>query len=199
MDASRAVFRAGGAAEADVEWAIQNARVVLQGLQMRANEVGRDHSMADNVKWILDHNPGAKIVLWAHNTHVAGGGLPQDMMGSTLRRAYGQQMVVFGLTFNRGSFHAVQAGGGTVRVVTVPVAPPGTLDAMLASAAVPMFALPLGTAPAWFSEQRQSRLIGATYPDRQPYAHLRRLVPAAAFDALIFIDQTTAARRNPGL
>ena len=37
----------------------------------RRQLVSRDRSMADNVKWILDQNPNAKIVLWAHNGHVA--------------------------------------------------------------------------------------------------------------------------------
>ena len=32
----------------------------------------RDQCMAENVAWILDHAPkGSKIVLWAHNGHVA--------------------------------------------------------------------------------------------------------------------------------
>jgi erythromycin esterase-like protein len=35
-----------------------------------ANTVSRDRSMADNVEWITDHNPNAKIVIWAHNGHV---------------------------------------------------------------------------------------------------------------------------------
>jgi len=42
--------------------------------------------MADNVKWILDHNPKAKIVLWAHNGHVATEGFSYETMGSVLSR-----------------------------------------------------------------------------------------------------------------
>ncbi len=32
-------------------------------------------------------------------------------MGAALRKTYGDQMVVFGFAFNRGSFQAVSTGG----------------------------------------------------------------------------------------
>src|SRR6266568_502333 len=87
---------------------IQNARVALQCMQMRTNEVSRDASMADNVKWILDHSPGAKIVLWAHNGHVSTGGYRgYEPMGAALRKMFGSQMLVFGFAFNEGSFQAI--------------------------------------------------------------------------------------------
>ncbi|HJZ78422.1 MAG TPA: erythromycin esterase family protein, partial [Vicinamibacterales bacterium] len=53
LESGRAGYRARGATDLDVDWAIQHGRVVLQGMQMRANDVPRDRSMADNVKWIL--------------------------------------------------------------------------------------------------------------------------------------------------
>ena len=58
-------YRKKGATAKDIDWAIQNARVVIQCMQMRANQVTRDRSMADNIKWILDHSAGAKMVVWA--------------------------------------------------------------------------------------------------------------------------------------
>src|SRR5262249_6994699 len=74
LESGRAGYRTRGATDLDADWAVQHARVVLQAMQMRAGEVTRDQSMADNIKWILDHNPTAKIVLWAHNGHVADAG-----------------------------------------------------------------------------------------------------------------------------
>ena len=52
-------------------WAVQNARIVMQAMESRTGASSRDQSMAENVKWILEQNPKAKIVLWAHNGHVA--------------------------------------------------------------------------------------------------------------------------------
>jgi erythromycin esterase-like protein len=198
LESARERYRAVGTTDAEIDWAVQNARVVLQAMQMRSNEVSRDRSMAENVKWILDHNPKAKIVLWAHNGHVATGGFTYETMGTALRRMYGQEMVVLGFAFNQGSFQAIAQGGGGLKTMTVPPAKPETLDGTLASAGIPLFVVDVRKAPAWFKQPRGSRQIGAMYPEGEPYALVANLEPAAAFDALIFFERTTVARKNPG-
>jgi erythromycin esterase-like protein len=205
LETSREAYRQKGAAALDAEWAIQNARVVLQCMQMRAKEVTRDRSMADNVKWILDRSPGAKIVLWAHNGHVAAGGSPgYEPMGAALRKMYGDQMVVFGFAFNQGSFQAIRQGKG-LQDFTVPPAPAGSLDAMLAATGIPLFALDLRQSPksgpvaAWMSEPHRTRSIGAVYSEDSPSGYMADLVAPQSFDALLFVEKTTAARKNPGL
>ena len=198
LDEGRAGYRRAGASERDVEWAVQNARVVFQAAQMRAGQVSRDRSMADNVRWILDQNPGAKIVLWAHNGHVATEGFSYETMGAALRRIYGSEMVVFGLAFNQGSFQAIRQGGGGLTNFAVPPAPPGSFDATLAAARVPLFALDLRTAPEWLRQPRGSRQIGAVYPEGAPYALIGDIVAPKAYDAVLFVEATTVARKNPG-
>ena len=198
LQASREQYgKQAGARE--IEWAIQNARVVLQCMQMRANQVTRDASMAANVKWILDHSPGAKIVLWAHNGHVMTAG--NWSMGSALRGMYGDQMVVFGFSFNQGSFQAVSQQSG-LKDFTVPPAPAGSLDATLAASGIPLFALDLRAAPKtgpaaeWLHAAHATRSIGAVYPEDSPYAMIANQVAPEAFDALLFVEKTTAARKN---
>jgi erythromycin esterase len=198
LEAGRTTYRAKGAQDRDIDFAIRNARVVLQALQRRANEVSRDQSMADNVAWIAEQNPNAKIVLWAHNAHVAKGGFAFETMGAALRKMFGARMVVLGFAFNQGSFQARTQGGGALKNFTVPAAPRGSLDATLAAAGVPLFALDLRQAPAWFRKPRGSRQIGAVYPEGAPYAFLMNLQATAAYDAVLFVDKTTAARKNPG-
>jgi erythromycin esterase-like protein len=198
LESARAGYRTAGATDTDIEWTIQNARVVLQGMQMYANEVSRDRSMAENVKWILDRNPTAKIVLWAHNGHVATGGISSETMGAALRGMYGPEMVVFGLAFNQGSFQAITQGGGGLKNFTVPPARSETLDATLASAGIPLFVVDLRMAPPWFAQPRGSRQIGAMYPEGDPYALVANITPTAAFDAIAFFETTTVARKNPG-
>jgi len=197
LDAGRAGYRARGAADSDVDWAIQNARVVLQAMQMRTGVIDRDRSMAANIKWIADHNPSAKMVVWAHNGHVAAGGMPTPMMGSALRTMFGKEMVVFGFAFNQGSFQAIPQGGGSLKNFTVPPAKPDTLDGILAASKLPLFALNLRNAPAWFNEPHGSRQIGAVYPDGDAYAMVADIAAAKAFDALLFVESTTPARKNP--
>ena len=81
---------------------------------------------------------------------------------------------------------------------TVPPARTDTLDGTLAAAGIPLFALDLRDAPPWFHHPRGSRQIGAVYPEGDPYALVANIVPKDAFDALLFVDTTTAARKNPG-
>ena len=55
-------------------------------MQWRSGEAGHDRSMAENVKWILDHSNGAKVVVWSTNGHVAAGGFGDDLMGAYCER-----------------------------------------------------------------------------------------------------------------
>lgn len=196
LKSSKPAYLARGASAWDVEWATQNARVVLQSLQMKSREITRDHAMAENVEWILDQSPEAKVVLWAHNGHVA---TRAGMMGSELRRVYGNQMVVFGFAFDQGSFRAIEPNRG-LRNFTVASAPAGSLDATLAVSGIPIFALDLRHVPAdasvaaWLKEPHGTRSIGAVYSESWNY--FDDISPQANFDAILFVNHTTAALPN---
>jgi erythromycin esterase-like protein len=203
LEESRTAYTKKNVTAQDINWAIQNARVVLQCMQLRANQVTRDHSMADNIKWILDQNPAAKVVLWAHNGHVSTASDGRyDPMGASLRQMFGAQMVVFGFAFNQGSFQAVELGQG-LREFTVPPAPPGSLDATFAATGIPLFALDLRAAPktgpvgTWVSESHKTRNIGAFYSQDSADQYLLDLKAPQSFDVMLFVEKTTAARRNP--
>lgn len=195
MESSREKY--ANAAKKDVEWAIQNARVVLQCMQMRAKQVTRDDSMAANVKWILDQSPGAKMVVWAHNGHVE---TANGSMGSALRRAYGDQMVVFGFAFNQGSFQSRKPNGPLTKFTVAPA--PGSLDAMLASTGIPLFALDLRKAPKtgavadWFQSAHTTRSIGAIYSEDAGSTYLTPQIIPERCDALLFVEKTTSAVAN---
>jgi erythromycin esterase-like protein len=204
LEAGRDTYLKKDAAAKDIDWAIQNARVVLQCMQMRANQVTRDHSMAVNIKWILDHSPGAKMVVWAHNGHVQTSGLGYAPMGADLRQMFPNQMVVMGFSFNQGSFQARSQSTGELKNFTVPPAPEGSLDATLASTGLPRLALDLRQAPQtgpvadWFHTAHQTRSIGAVYPEDSPFAFLASFKAPEAFDAILFVANTTFAHKNPG-
>ena len=202
MDASRDKY----GANRDTDWAIQNARVVEQCMQGRADQVYRDASMATNIKWILDQNPGARSVLWAHNGHV-NFGHAQDKykpMGEWLRQWYGEQMVVFGFAFNQGSFQAIEQDKG-LHDFTIGPAPTDGFDAMLASAGIPLFALDLrqlpktGPAVDWFNRPHLARSIGAVYSESAAANYFRPLVAPQTFNVILYVDKTTAARKNGAL
>lgn len=208
LETARESYRTKGAAVREIDWAIQNARVVLQGLQLRMDEVARDRSMAENVKWILDQSPESKVVLWAHNAHVAKNAIawgsgPSEPMGSFLRKAFGDRMVVFGFAFNQGSFQALNQAGKGLKDFTVSPAPPGSLDAGLAAAAIPLFTVDLRRAPKSGSvarllrERHPSRNIGAFYSAANPERFWADINATDSFDALLFVEKTSAARKNP--
>ena len=196
LEQQRASYRALGATDRDIGWAIQNAQVILQAIQMRLGLVSRDRSMALNVKWILDHNPNEKIVLWAHNGHVARGRMSYRSMGEELHDMYGAQMVVLGFSFNRGSFQAIGARGGGLQNFTVASAPSGSFDALLGAPGIPLFALDLRNAPPALRETRATRQIGAVFASENETNYSSRISVPAVFDAILFVENTSAARPN---
>ncbi|HEV3253090.1 MAG TPA: erythromycin esterase family protein [Candidatus Acidoferrales bacterium] len=200
----RAGFLRSGLEVERVDWAIQNARMVMQYALLQSGEQSRDESMAENVEWIADHNPGAKIVLWAANGHVRYTAFPEfNPMGLYLRKRFGKGIVNFGFCFGEGSFRAVETGR-IPREFTVKPLPKGSLDGTLASSGIPLFALDLRNLPKdgpvarWFAKPRAMRNIGAVYSEKggdspDPIAITRW---PAAFDVILFVEKTTAAHGN---
>ncbi|NTX35989.1 erythromycin esterase family protein [Myxococcus sp. CA033] len=168
----------------------------------------RDRAMAENARWILEHEgPEARMVLWAHNGHVAATGRDAvTPMGQHLREALGQQLYVFGFAFNQGAFQAVHVPSEPneprrgLTAHTLPPAEIGWLDGTLAQAQVSAFALDLrslprgGGAAEFFLQPRYTRNYGAVYSKAiQP----RSIRAASAYDGLLFVDHTHAAVSTP--
>ena len=189
-----------------------HAAVARRGvLQMIGPWTGshRDRSMAENVLALLDlDSPSTKMVLWAHNGHVARTtGDPSFVpMGGHLDRALGKNHVAFGFAFDRGSFQAMEMPFGTGRglmTFTVAPAPEGSLDATLAKAGAPIFALDLRSAHAgsaaaeWLGAKLFTRSIGSGYTGGDPRGFFMPMVPRDAYDAMLFVAGTTAARAKP--
>ena len=192
-------------------WTIarQNAVIVQQaevklGDQGERGRTARDRSMGDNMKWILDQEPpGTKMMLWAHNGHVAAAA-PDDSpdhrpMGGRLHQLYGDRAVACGFVFEQGCFRAVGMAGNGVSSFTVGPPPGGSLDATFAALGMPLFGidlrrLPAGTVADWFGAPHISRQIGGGYFEATPGVWLHQLRPAQAYDLLIFIGKTTPSR-----
>jgi erythromycin esterase-like protein len=202
MNSMHESYAKKGAPAGEIEWAIQNARVVMQAMQMFAGKVTRDESMARNIKWILDQSPKAKIVVWAHNGHVMTGSYGATRaMGAYLREMYGPQMVTFGFGFNQGSFRAVEVQK-SLHEFTVPSAPEGSLDAALGAAGIPVLALDLrripkeGPVAEWWKQRHTTRSIGAVYSESSAGNFWANQILPETYDALLFVEKTTAARGN---
>jgi erythromycin esterase-like protein len=202
--ANRDSYLKSGLPAHDVDWVIQNARLVEQFVELQAGTKTRDESMADNIKWIADENPGAKIVVWAHNGHVSNTGYGTTAaMGSYLRKMFGSELVNFGFAFNQGSFQAVEPGKGLHSfTVALASATDGTLDLALAKTGIPIFAVDLRLLPTtgpvadWFHLPHSTRSIGAMYSEASARNHWNLSHTNQDFDVLLFVEKTTAAREN---
>lgn len=176
---------------AGVDWATQNARVVAQAVAtLSAQGFHRDKCMADNVDWILKHRPpGTKVVLWAHNGHVAA---HPGAMGGFLRQRHGADMVVVGFAFHEGRYTAVARGAG-LKANEAGASEPGSVEWAFHRAGMPRAILDLRTVEkdspgsGWLAGGVGHRNIGAL---AMGPAFAPQVLPAA-YDLLIFFDRTT--------
>jgi erythromycin esterase len=204
------VRSAGAAATRD---ALRMTRIVVQALRNRTPGIDsayRDERMADNVAWLArEVYPGQKIVLWAHNGHVAKVDDPENQwrsMGSRLRETFGREMYVLGFAIHTGTVRAFGSGPSSgMGTYEMPPAPAGSGTAVLSAAGRPLFFLnfaPLRQPPATLSplgeflEGRfEFRDIGAMWAtENAAEANLRRFAPGKFFDGLIYLEKTQAAR-----
>jgi erythromycin esterase-like protein len=170
----------------------------------------RDRCMAENVAWILEHEgPQSKIVAWAHNGHVSHSPAAPGTgsMGAELARRFGDDLVVFGFAFDKGGFQAIYRpldgqwdGGPGLRPFNVGPAQPGSVDRVFSGAGLPLFVIDLRLAPEsgpvadWLAAPHLMRAIGAVFsPDGESNFYNHLVVPQA-YDAIIFLESTTAAR-----
>lgn len=169
---------------------VQHARVLLQYIEFRSLLPNRskatdfrDKGMAENVRWLVDYEKGAKIILWAANAHIMatpGSGC----MGAYLRRTYGNDMVVFGLMSGGKS-----AGPSPDNTDQGYGAPRGSVQALLAEAGLDMAvvnlrSLPKGAVSKYFNAPRKTDAIACLLP--------------SAYDAILFIESTVIAVQAKG-
>jgi erythromycin esterase len=204
------------AASSEIDWQLarMNAVVLHQSARLRLAMshinpgFSRDVAMARNVRALLElEGPEAKAVLWAHNGHVRKAPYLTDdktripTMGSHLHAKVGREQIVVGFAFNQGSFQAIEWEVGLIEH-TVPPAPEGSLDQVLAAAAKPAFLLDLATAPTagpgadWLTSMPLSRSIGSVYSAESAQRLVEVSDPRSLYDVLAFVETTTAARPN---
>ncbi len=177
----------------EVDWGIQQARIVLQATKLQLTQGllesnFQDSCMAENVKWIKSHAPeGAKVVVWAHNARI---GNEPGRMGYYLKEHYKSKYKIFGFKFHEGKYVAYGKKG--LNTYKAPPSYSSTIERALHAVGVPLFLLPLPTSsPAdssteWLYKRQNTKSIGAG-----PTSDLARESVAEKYDALIYFDQTS--------
>ena len=68
----------------------------------------RDHSMAENISWMMDFEDEENAFVWAHNAHIKKGGKPENSeskaLGYYLDQKYGDDYYAIGFDFGTGAF-----------------------------------------------------------------------------------------------
>ncbi|MFD8273224.1 erythromycin esterase family protein [Streptomyces flaveolus] len=200
--------RPGKGADADAyAWVVQHATAIHQMTTLYAFDWDdpqaipdamryRDRVMAENVVW-WQRRTGDKVVLGAHNSHVAlktyaPSSHPQ-VQGDFLREQLGRGYLSVGLTFGRGSFNALGQDGGVHRFAVGPAAP-GTAEHTLDRVRYRDFLVDLRDTPtaarAWLAAPHTVKNIGATYPGIADAPQIRL---AQTHDVVIHLQRVEAA------
>ena len=179
------------------DWAVQNARIVSQAVNVLTGPADyRDRCMADNVDWILAQRPpGTKIVLWAHNGHVAR---RPGAMGGFLSERHKADLLVAGFAFHEGRYTAVAPGRG-LRANDAAPSSPGSVEWAFHQAGLARAVLDLRRAEkgspgsGWLAEPLEHRNVGALAVGSAFYA---QTLPDA-YDLLVFFDRTNPSVTLP--
>lgn len=204
------VTAATGGSDEAYAWAVQNARSIARTFafsavnledpaDMAATQSLRDQAMTDNTLW-WQRRTGGKVLLSAHNGHVGYRSSDPDLyprtQGEHLRDALGAGYLAIGLTFGRGSFLTKDAPfAPDWKEVTVPPATADMNEYVLDRVRPRDYYVDLRCAPpatrAWLGTARPTYDAGTEFRSDP----LPRLAIGPAYDALVHLHETHAARR----
>ncbi len=206
--------RDGRIAADDFFYAEQNARLVRNAEEYyRAMFRGRvaswnlrDRHMAETLDALAEHlsqhDRRAKIVLWAHNSHLGDARATQMgrrgelNVGQLIRERYGRECVLIGFTTYSGTVTAASEWGGRAERKRVRPALPESYEAMFHAVGAPRFLLRLrdgGQVSHALAEPMLERAIGVIYlPESELASHYFYASLARQFDAILHFDQTRA-------
>jgi erythromycin esterase-like protein/predicted phosphoribosyltransferase len=208
--------RDGLLAEDELFYAHQNAQTVRNAeIYYRAMFSGRvtswnlrDKHMAQTLEALLKHLdrhhdvPSARIVVWAHNSHVGDARATevwadgQLTLGQLVRQRHGAQSRLIGFSTYAGTVTAASDWGGVAERKAVRPALNGTIEELLHETGNSAFLVsPVISSEAAgpLSAVRLGRAIGVIYrPETERQSHYFHVRPADQFDAMIHIDKTRA-------
>ena len=199
-------------------YAQQNARLVKNAEQYYRNMFNsrvsswnmRDRHMTEMLE-NLDHHlskkwdAAAKIVVWAHNSHLGDARATQMgeqgelNVGQLMRQVYENQVFSVGFTTHHGTVTAASDWGAPAERKKIRPALHGSYEDFFHQTALGRFLLPTNIDPHLrahlLSQRHLERAIGVIYlPETERQSHYFYANIAAQFDAVIHIDETHALK-----
>jgi erythromycin esterase-like protein len=167
----------------------------------------RDSHMAETLKALLGHldrrSPGAKIVVWAHNSHLGDaratemGEAGEHNLGQLVRERFGDRnAVLIGFSTYEGTVTAADDWGEPARVKRVRPGIAGSYEAIFHESGMPRFMAFLhrpSALPAEWRSRRLQRAIGVIYrPETERQSHYFNSRLTEQFDVMLHFDTTSA-------
>lgn len=190
--------------------ALQHARILWQSVSTwngTNNGSWRDQCMADNVRWVLEQEgENSKAVVWAHNAHLMRrkNKIGWSLLGTHLAHQYGDLYFALGFDFAKGNFRAYDHANGLLRTHTVEL-PKGknrywnSLIDLPGNASWVDLRSVKGQSQVekYLNRHSSLRSIGGKYLPSH-FVSIRHYPIQNAFDALVFMDETTASKSLDG-
>ncbi|MEA4812747.1 MAG: erythromycin esterase family protein [Anaerolineaceae bacterium] len=168
----------------------------------------RDYFMAQNVMRILDESPDLKLIVWAHNAHIAND-QKEKSMGWYLRQKYGNQYYAAGFLTGGGAFQSRDAKTMELRSFTIKNPYPDSwAEEFHAQLGRQNWFIPLRQPSVqsagfdeWAIREKGMFIIGAVFAEEKddPEFLKNSVIPTRlneSYDAVFFLGQAQRARPN---
>lgn len=162
----------------------------------------RDTHMTDTIDAIARHLGDARIVVWAHNSHLGDARATEVSehgelnVGQLVRERYGDRALSIGFTTYSGTVTAASDWDGIAQRKRVRRALPGSVEELFHKVGIERFLLDLrnlGEVSGALREDLLERAIGVVYrPDTERASHYFRCRIAEQFDFVLHYDTTRA-------
>lgn len=192
---------------------VKNAEAYYRAMYYGAAESWnlRDTHMFETLCAVLDaRGPGAKAVVWAHNSHIGDasktemGAVRAELnIGQLCRERFGQDAALIGFGTHSGTVACASDWDGPIEIKSVNPSRPDSYERLAHDSGVGAFLLDLRETAHPHLRQRLldpklERFIGVIYrPETERWSHYSACILPLQFDAYVWFDETTAVTPLP--
>jgi protein-L-isoaspartate(D-aspartate) O-methyltransferase len=171
----------------------------------------RDTHMFETLGMLLDaRGPGAKAVVWAHNSHIGDasktemGVVREELnIGQLCRERFGRDAALIGFGTHTGAVACASDWEGPMEIKRILPSRADSYEGLAHDSGVARFLLDLREGVheplrARLADSRLERFIGVIYrPETERWSHYSACILPQQFDAYVWFDHTTAVVALP--